>query len=106
MPAQEASNTSVPWQVKPHGRPHMTALPETLIALKGFVVTGWLIAFFVLERIRPAAEHDRLEGCGPPSRLRRLLGDPARLLRNGCLWFVNVAGGSLIVVPITAWAGG
>jgi sterol desaturase/sphingolipid hydroxylase (fatty acid hydroxylase superfamily) len=84
----------------------MTMLPETLVASKAFVVAGWLIAFFVLERIRPAAERARLEGCGPPSRLRRFLGDPARLLRNGCLWFVNAASGSLIVVPITAWAGG
>ena len=84
----------------------MTTLPETLLASKGFAVAGWLIAFFVLERIRPAADRDLLEGRGPPSRVRRLLGDPARLLRNGCLWLINAAGGSLIVVPITAWAGG
>lgn len=81
-------------------------LPETLIASKGLAIAVWLIAFYVVERIWPAADRVRLEGQGVSTRLRRILGDPARFVRNGCFWLINAAGGSLIVVPITVWASG
>lgn len=78
--------------------------PEGFVAAKGLIVAGWLIAFFVLERVRPAAKRDRFERVVPGSRLWQCIGDPARLMRNGCLWLINAAGGPLIIVPVTVWA--
>lgn len=84
----------------------MAALPDMWVALKAVVVALWLIAFFVLERIRPAAPRGPREAARSQSPLWQRVGDPARLARNGALWLINTVGGSLIVIPLTAWAGG
>ena len=75
----------------------MSDAVDTLIALKGVALLGWLALLFVLERLRPmAVQPDIDEG---PFGIRRLL-------RNGGLWLVNSALSPLVVIPVSVWAAG
>jgi sterol desaturase/sphingolipid hydroxylase (fatty acid hydroxylase superfamily) len=71
---------------------------EFLLAWKVVLVGGWLAAFFLAERLRPAAR--------PPAGPRG--GEAAfglhRLLRNAGLWLGNVGMSVLLVVPLSLWA--
>lgn len=62
------------------------------------IVGLWFLAFFVGERLRPAAL--------PPPSLAPGRGTPAsrRLLRNGGLWVINSALSPLLILPLTIWA--
>lgn len=71
----------------------MIELPEGLLAWKGAVVAAWLAAFFLAERLRPAAPR--------PAAVGRAL---HRLARNGVLWGINTLLSPLFVLPVTIWA--
>lgn len=73
----------------------MIELPEGLLAWKGAAVAVWLAAFFLAERLRPAAPL--------PAAAGRPLN---RLARNGLLWGINTLLSPLIVLPVTVWAAG
>lgn len=64
---------------------------EMLLAYKGAAVALWLVAFFLAERLLPAAT--------PPAGT-----GAARLGRNAALVAANVVLSSWFVVPLTAWA--
>lgn len=66
---------------------------ENLLAYKSLIVGGWIAAFFVLERLIPAA-------VVPLDRKGRLL----RLMHNGGLFTANVVLSILVVVPVSVWA--
>src|SRR5690554_8134206 len=65
-----------------------------LLGVKVALVPAWFLAFFALERLRPAAS--------PASVVARSSG--SRLLRNGSLWLMNSVLSPLLVVPLTVWA--
>jgi sterol desaturase/sphingolipid hydroxylase (fatty acid hydroxylase superfamily) len=69
---------------------------QALLAWKSLVVGAWLAAFFLAERLYPAAPAPT---GGPWSRASL-----ARLARNAALWLVNVVLSPLVVVPVTAAA--
>ena len=69
-------------------------------AWKGYLVFGWLVLFFALERLRPAAR----EGGLRQSREQPVGGGWARLGRNGGLWLCNVGLSLAVVLPVSAWA--
>lgn len=71
----------------------MIEVPEGLLAWKGAAVALWLAAFFLAERLRPAAPR--------PAAVARPL---ARLARNGLLWGINTLLSPLVVLPVTVWA--
>ena len=71
----------------------MENLLQSLIAYKTILVAGWIVAFFILERIFPAA-------ASPLTEVDRR----NRLLRNGALFGTNTILSIAIVVPISAWA--
>lgn len=65
-----------------------------LLGVKVALVPLWFLAFFALERLRPAAS--------PASVVAR--SSASRLLRNGSLWLINSGLSPLLVVPLTVWA--
>jgi sterol desaturase/sphingolipid hydroxylase (fatty acid hydroxylase superfamily) len=69
----------------------------TLLAWKGLAVFVWLAAFFVAERLLPAAPT-------PPQRPDEPRGGLSRLARNAGLWMMNIGISPLLVVPISVWA--
>lgn len=73
----------------------MTELTELLIAYKSIVIGVWIIAFFLAERLLPAAR----VALDSKSKQRRLIG-------NGGLFAVNMGLSLLVVVPVSAWAAG
>ena len=73
---------------------------QDLAAWKAYLVFGWLVLFFALERLRPAAKEDRLR----QGRAQPVAGGWARLGRNGGLWLCNVGLSLAVVLPISAWA--
>jgi hypothetical protein len=73
---------------------------EGLLAWKGVAVLAWLLAFFLAERWRPAAQ-PALPPAGDPPR-----GGWSRVARNLGLWLVVAALSPLIVLPLTWWASG
>jgi sterol desaturase/sphingolipid hydroxylase (fatty acid hydroxylase superfamily) len=77
---------------------------QLLLAYKGVVVAAWFAAFFLAERLRPAAPLPA--GLPRPSwaRGRWSSGAWARVGRNLTLFAVNFALSPLIVVPVSAWA--
>ncbi|MDX1711959.1 MAG: sterol desaturase family protein [Rhodovibrionaceae bacterium] len=70
---------------------------ESLLAWKAAAVVAWLVAFFVAERLIPAAPR-------PDSREGEPGGGLSRLSRNAGLWVLNIALSWAAVVPITLWA--
>ncbi|WP_366555907.1 sterol desaturase family protein [Aquibaculum sediminis] len=69
----------------------------TLLAWKGVIVGAWFLAFFLAERLRPAAAPLTQQEHEPR-------GGTPRLGRNAGLWLLNTGLSPLLVVPITAWA--
>jgi len=81
-------------------------IPETdvLLVWKAILVPLWIGAFFVLERLRPAAVppangQPEASGFGEDR-----LGPWRRVGRNLLLWLFNVGLSPLIVLPVTAAA--
>ena len=68
-----------------------------LLQWKSLAIGLWLAAFFLLERLVPAAPV-------PEARLRG--GVWQRVFVNGGLWTLNIALSLIIVVPLSAWATG
>ena len=66
-----------------------------MLGTKVALVAFWFVAFFILERVRPAARAPLATTSSGSSR---------RLLRNGALWLLNSGLSPLLVVPLTAWA--
>ena len=62
----------------------------------------WLAAFFMAERLRPAAREP--ESPPAPGSESSPGGGLARLARNGGLWLANLALSPLLVVPVSALA--
>jgi sterol desaturase/sphingolipid hydroxylase (fatty acid hydroxylase superfamily) len=73
---------------------------EELLTYKGLIVALWLGAFFVAERLYPAAP------LPPELGAATARSSWLRLARNASLWLVNVALSPLIVLPLSLWASG
>jgi sterol desaturase/sphingolipid hydroxylase (fatty acid hydroxylase superfamily) len=71
----------------------METVTETLLAYKSVIVAGWVILFFIMERLRPAAI--------VPLDAK---GKAGRLFSNGGLFGTNVILSIFIIVPISVWA--
>lgn len=71
----------------------MTELTILLVTYKAAVIGVWIVAFFIAERVIPAA-HVRLDFAG---KVRRFVS-------NGGLFAANMILSLLIVVPVSAWA--
>ncbi len=71
----------------------MSEVVEGLIFWKAVLVVAWLAAFFVAERVMPAAR--------PPLTKQAAR---HRLGRNGGLWLLNFALSPLIILPLSAFA--
>ncbi|MDF1748045.1 MAG: sterol desaturase family protein [Alphaproteobacteria bacterium] len=71
----------------------METVTETLLAYKSIAVATWVLFFFVMERLRPAA-------IIPLDRQ----GKAWRLFSNAGLFGTNAVLSILIVVPISVWA--
>jgi len=77
---------------------------DVLLAWKAVAVPLWIAAFFVLERLLPAAT-PRDVGQPIPSRFgEERLGPWRRVGRNLSLWLFNVGLSPLVVLPVTAAA--
>jgi sterol desaturase/sphingolipid hydroxylase (fatty acid hydroxylase superfamily) len=74
---------------------------EALLSFKTVAVGAFLLLFLIYERLRPAVDHPLLVRFGRASAAAW-----RRLARNTGLFGINLLIGPLIVVPITAWAGG
>ena len=73
---------------------------EILLTWKGAAVLVWLAAFFLAERLAPAAVR-------PVGRDRSgMAGGWPRVLRNLGLWLANVGLSPLVVLPLSFWAAG
>ncbi len=77
----------------------MAELVAELLTIKGWLVGGSLLVFFLWERLRPAVDSPLLLRLGRLSQ--RAL---RRLARNLGLFSCNLLLSPLIVLPITAWA--
>ena len=75
---------------------------EDLLAWKGAAVLAWLVAFFLAERWRPAAQPLPAQGAAWGA----VRGGWHRLARNIGLWLVVTALSPLVVLPLTYWASG
>ena len=73
---------------------------EMLLTWKGVAVLIWLAAFFLGERLAPAAARPE----GPDQS--GLAGGWWRVLRNLGLWLANVGLSPLVVLPVSLWAAG
>ncbi|MET4805684.1 sterol desaturase family protein [Limibacillus sp. MBR-115] len=73
---------------------------EELLTYKGLIVALWLGAFFVAERLYPAAP------LPPELGAATARSSWLRLARNASLWLVNVGLSPLIVLPLSLWASG
>ena len=66
-----------------------------LLSGKIAIVGLWFLAFFLAERLLPAAPAPSDSARGRKAR---------RLTRNGALWLINSGLSPLLVIPLTAWA--
>ena len=71
----------------------MNELTEVLVAYKAIVIGVWVVAFFIAERVIPAANIALDKG-----------GKVRRLFSNGGLFAVNMGLSLMIVVPVSVWA--
>lgn len=82
------------------GAGHINGMGETvelLLSYKGFAVAFWIGAFFVAERLWPAAPRPLPRADEPPAGWQRLT-------RNAALWVLNIGLSLSIVVPFSLWA--
>ncbi|NIA71002.1 sterol desaturase family protein [Pelagibius litoralis] len=77
----------------------MVAELETLLGWKSLAVGLWVLAFFVAERLLPAARP-----LPAPGDNRKPAGGWWRLGRNLGLWLLNAALSPLLILPLTFWA--
>lgn len=79
----------------------MEQVLDTLLTWKAAAVAAWLAAFFVAERLRPAAAEPATTVSAGPEQPR---GGMARLGRNLGLWLINVVLSPLFVLPVSVFA--
>lgn len=83
--------------------PVMDGTLEQLLPWKGAAVLAWLILFFAVERLRPAAREAPSAEAGAIGAIQ---GGWWRLARNLGLWLANVGLSPFVVLPISIWATG
>ncbi len=73
---------------------------DALLPWKGAAAFAWLVLFFTVERLRPAARE------APAPAASGIAGGPRRLARNLGLWLANIGLSPLVVLPLSLWATG